>query len=151
MEMKFTASVGMALEHALKLARGALWVLPKGCQHLANLEVRQEWPVWCNFTFFHRIEASSIRRTERVEPTPERSGSWNLSREVEFFYDGRCLVVIKLAGRRYDGQGDLDNSSFWAVSNIGYFQTFSGGLHGVADGWREVEIEVTDYRARLVV
>lgn len=134
MEIRFTASCITALECMLQLEKG-------------TLGTKLERPVWCNFDFFSRIKASPIRRTERVEPTPERRGSWKFERTIEFFHHGSRVAVVNLVGQKIDGDHEgLDNGSFWAVTRIGYFRSFSGGLSDSPEDWREIELGATLHR-----
>lgn len=150
MEIRFTASVIEAVECVLRLNSGTLWVRPKGTTDPAAI-TKVERPMWCNFDFFSRIKASPIRRMERVEPTQELLGSWKLGRTIEFFHHGSRVAVVDLVGCKIDGNHeDLDNSSFWAVTRIGYFQSFSGGLSDFPKDGREIELEVTSLHGRLV-
>ena len=150
MEIRFTASVIEAVECALQLKRGDLWVRPKGTTD-PTVGTKVERPMWCNCDFFSRIKASPIRRTERVESTQERRGSWKLERTIEFFHHGSRVAVVDLIGQKIDGDHEgLDNGSFWAVTRIGYFRSFSGGLLDSPKDWREIELEVTSLHGRLV-
>ncbi|MFY9461577.1 MAG: hypothetical protein WAP51_00035 [Candidatus Sungiibacteriota bacterium] len=151
MEIRFTASVIEAVDCVLQLKRGTFWAHPKDTTDPDD-GTKVKPPAWCNCNFFSRIKASPIRRTERVEPTQERPGSWKLARTVEFFYHGSRVAAIDLVGQTIDGfhHEGLDNGSFWAVTRIGYFQYFSGGQHGSLEDWREIELEVTSLRGHLV-
>ncbi|MBI4094734.1 MAG: hypothetical protein HY435_00890 [Candidatus Liptonbacteria bacterium] len=149
MEIKFTASVIEAVECALQLAHGNLWVHPKGTVGLVEEMVKAARPSWCNFSFFSRIKASPVRRKTRVAPTEERLGHWKLERRIEFFHAGAHVATVDLVGIKIDGH-DLDNESFWAVARIGYFQRHDGGLYTPPSEWKEVEREVVSLRARLV-
>lgn len=150
MEIRFTSSVIEAVETVLRLEKGTLLVSARDGGDL-SVSHRPERPVWCNFDFFSRIKASPIRRTERVEPTQKRLGSWKLGRTIEFFHHGSRVAVVDLVGQKIDGDHEgLDNDSFWAVTRIGYFQSFSGGLSDSPKDWREIELEVTSLHGRLV-
>lgn len=150
MEIRFTSSVIEAVECVLRLEKGTLWDYPRGTTDPAA-GTKVERPVWCNFDFFSRIKASPIRRTERVEPTGVRRGSWKLERTIEFFHHGSRVAVVNLVGQHIDEDYEgLDNGSFWAVTRIGYFRSFSGGLSDSPKDWREIELEVTSLRGRLV-
>ena len=150
MEIRFTASVIEAVKYVWRLSEGTLWVRLKGSTDPAA-RTKIEYPVWCNFHFFSRIKASPIRRTERMEPTQEKRGSWKLERAIEFFHHGSRVAVVDLVGQKIDGDHeDIDNDSFWAVTRIGYFRSFSGGLYDSPKDWREIELEVTALHGRLV-
>lgn len=144
MEIRFTASVIEAIQFVLRLMKGKFWLSEGG---LADS------PVWCNFCFFSRIKASPIRRVERIKPTRERPGpaSWKLERTIEFFCRESRVAVVDLIGQKFDGDDDgLDKGSFWAVTRVGYFRSFSGKLSDSPKDWREIEFKVTYLNGRLV-
>lgn len=143
MEIRFTASIIIATECALRLAWGQLHLLPKGSPVEYDHWVKLEAPEWCNFSFFGRIVASPIRRVERFEPSDGRPGVWKLEREVEFYYQGHRVAVVTVVGQKTDGRTvHPDNDSAWAVTKLGYFRTLGWTLSDPPKDWREFEREV---------
>ena len=52
------------------------------------------------------------------------------------------VCTMTFIGHKSDGAFDkLDNGAFWAVTMLGYFQTFDGGQKPPTD-WKEIELEV---------
>jgi len=111
-EWRFSLSVIKAIECAMRLFYGKL---------LENVEP----PEWMDFDFFHRIEASPIRRLKR-------KGSWELKRDVDFFHYGRRILTVSLVGLKIDGgcSEDSDNSSCWEVERVVYNCQFIPGFTG---------------------
>ncbi len=147
MELKFTASVLEALNVMSQVQGGVIFAKTKGVEWAPEnpdtLLTKVDRPVWCNFRFFHRIMAKPIRRTRRVEPTAKEPGCWELARTVEFYYTGKLVAVVELVGMVIDGHRlgtGMDNSSFWGVSKVGYFQYFDTAADGGTRDWREVEL-----------
>ncbi|MBI2507055.1 MAG: hypothetical protein HYW09_00380 [Candidatus Niyogibacteria bacterium] len=62
-----------------------------------------------------------------MEPTQENRGSWKLERTIEFFHHGSCVAVVDLIGQKFDRVHEgLDNGTCWTVTQIRYFQSFTG-------------------------
>jgi hypothetical protein len=147
-EIRFTASVLEAIHVMSQVQGGKVFARTKGVEwDIANpdtLITKVIRPVWCNFRFFHRIKSSPIRRTKRVDPTAKESGRWELERQVEFYYHGQLVARVELVGMKLDGanlETGMDNSSFWGVSKIGYYQYFDTAQDGGVRDWQEVELE----------
>lgn len=147
MELKFTASVLEAINLMSQVQRGEICRRTKGVEwdpeNPDTLFTKVDRPVWCNFRFFHRITASPIRRTRRVEPAGKEPGRWELARTVRFYYVGKLVAIVELVGMVIDGQRlgtGMDNSSFWGVSKVGYFRDFDTAADGGTKDWREVEL-----------
>ena len=151
MEIRFTASVIEATNFMMLLTAGCKSVLPKDSSYETTEEmlgsyVKLSQPGWCNFDFFDRIKASPIRRTERVEPTPESVGSWRIERSVEFYLHRQLVARIHLVGMKCDG-GNEDNDAMWAISKVGYFKRFD---HANPEDWFEIKCRVTGLTGRWV-
>jgi hypothetical protein len=156
MKMKFTASVRLAMNYVLKLHSGTFWVLLEG----AGEPQKIERPVWANFVFFGRIEASPIQSSsngsERGEDSVFPGYSLDLKRTVDFFHQGIKVASVNLIGRKYnfteDGKGfeeGLEGGSFWAVSSIGFLRCCCPGITSASgsgsESWEEINIEARTY------
>jgi hypothetical protein len=100
MEIRFTASVGLAINCVMQLVHGKL--------------PNAESPAWQNFFFFHRIAASPIQRSDSAPC---------LSREVRFYCANRLLVRVQLLGDDWHGS---DEDKGWFVTRVDYFKEFDG-------------------------
>ena len=144
MEMKFTASVVMAIQAMIDLQRGCLreWLPGQEAQFgLSDARTCLPPPCWCNFMFFRKIVPGPILKKKRVEPVrDERVGYWEVEREVHFWHGTDKVAIVTLRGQKCDG--DLngrghDDKTAWAIKKIAYK---TGDRDG---GWLEYELMPT--------
>lgn len=151
MEMKFTASVVMAVQAMIELQQGWLRVWLPGQENeygVSDSRTPLPPPCWCNFAFFRRIRALPIQRKKRVEPVlgkevayrDQRLGYWEVEREVHFWHGTTLVGKVTLRGEKCDGplngRGD-DDKTMWAITKIAYM---TGDRN---NGWLEYELMPT--------
>jgi len=144
MEMKFTASVVMAVQAMLELQQRRLrvWLPGQEAEYgFSDSRTSLPPPCWCNFAFFRRIRALPIQRKKRVDPVPDKSvGYWEVKREIHFYHGMVLVGKVTLRGEKCDGplngRGD-DDKTAWAITKIAY-------MTGDRDnGWLEYELMPT--------
>ena len=141
MEIKFTASVVMAIQAVMDLQRGVLrvWLTGQEKQYgLSDARTCLPPPCWCNFVFFRKIDVKSISKKKRVEPVRDKTvGYWEVEREIHFWHGKNKVAIITLRGKKCDGplnnRGQDDKTS-WAIKKIAYM---TGDRDG---GWLEYEL-----------
>lgn len=143
MEMKFTASVVMAIDAMLKLQQGMLRVWLKGQETeygISDSRTLLSAPVWSNFAFFRKIESLSIERKRRVEPQGDEGGHWEVERDIRFFHGVQLVGRVTLRGKKYDAllpKRSHDDKTMWAISKIAYASSATKSETGRA--WTPLE------------